>query len=220
MNTQQNEKFFLQIQNNRHKPVSVMLVDDQPARSALLEQALADMGYNVIAKLATAEGLMLEMGKLQPDIIIIDVDSPDRDMLENMANLNDNNPHPIVMFAEKDAPETINRTINAGVSVYVMDGLQPQLVKSIIEIAIARFREYQALRNELDKTKNALADRKLIDKAKCLLMQHRKSSEEESYQAMRRMAMDKGQRLVTIAQNIIDLFELLDSQLETGSSNG
>jgi two-component system, response regulator / RNA-binding antiterminator len=217
MRTQQNEKLFNQLQQATHKPVSVMLVDDQPARAALLEQALADIGYRVIAKLATAEGLMQEVSKLKPDIIIIDVDSPDRDMLENMANLNDSNPHPIVMFAEKDAPETINRTINAGVSVYVMNEMQPQLVKSIIEVAIARFREYQALRNELDKTRNALADRKLIDKAKCLLMQHRQSTEEESYQAMRKMAMDKGQRLVTVAQNIIDLFELLDSSLGKGT---
>jgi response regulator NasT len=217
MHSQQNEKLFIQLQKTTHKPVSVMLVDDQPARAALLEQALADIGYRVIAKLASAEGLMQEVGTLKPDIIIIDVDSPDRDMLENMANLNDSNPHPIVMFAEKDAPETINRTINAGVSVYVMHEMQPQLVKSIIEVAIARFREYQALRNELDKTRNALADRKLIDKAKCLLMQHRQSSEEESYQAMRKMAMDKGQRLVTVAQNIIDLFELLDPAMGKGT---
>lgn len=187
-----------------------MLVDEQPARAALLEQALSDIGYQVLARLPTAEGLTAAINQQQPDIVIVDVDSPDRDMLEQMALVSNTNCHPIVMFTEQDVPQTLQRAIGAGVSVYVVDGLQPQLVKSIIEVAIARFREYQALRNELDKTRNQLADRKLIERAKGLLMSQRHFSEEEAYQAIRRMAMDKGQRIIDVARNIIDIFELLD----------
>jgi response regulator NasT len=216
MNSTNNQKQFSRLAQIAHKKLSVMLVDDQPARAALLEQALLDNGYHVIAKLATAAGLMLAVNEQQPDIIIVDVDSPDRDMLEQMTMVSNTNAHPIVMFAEQDVPQTLQRAIGAGVSVYVVDGLQPQLVKSIIEVAIARFREYQALRNELEHTRTELADRKVIDRAKGLLMSHRHFSEEEAYKAMRKMSMDKGQRLITIANNIIDIFELLECKTATG----
>ena len=116
------------------------------------------------------------------------------------------------MFAEQDVPQTLQRAIGAGVSVYVVDGLQPQLVKSIIEVAIARFREYQALRNELEKTRNQLADRKLIERAKGLLMQHRNCNEEDAYQTMRKMAMDKSQRLIDVARCIIDILDMVNQK--------
>ena len=198
------------IHQKRHKKPSVMLVDDQPARAALLEQALTDIGYQVLDRLATADGLTEAIHARQPDIIIVDVDSPDRDMLEQMAHVSDTNSHPIVMFAEQDAPQTLQRAIGAGVSVYVVDGLQPQLVKSIIEVAIARFREYQALCNELEKTRNHLADRKLIERAKGILMSQRHFTEDEAYKTMRSMAMDKSLRITDVARNIIEIFELLD----------
>jgi response regulator NasT len=117
------------------------------------------------------------------------------------------------MFAEQDIPRTLQRTIGAGVSVYITQGLQPQLVTSIVEVTIARFREFQALRNELEKTKNALADRKYLEKAKGLLMQQKQCSEEEAYSAMRKMAMDKGQRIVCIAKNIIEIVDMLDGNI-------
>jgi len=192
------------------RKIAVMIVDEQAARRAILEQALIDCGYRVISKLANADELLKAVNEQQPDIIIIDVDSPNRDMLEQMRYLSDKNTHPIVMFSEQDIPINLHRTIDAGVSLYVVDGLQPQLIQSIVEVAIARFREYQALRNELEKTRNELADRKIIERAKSILMEQKKCSEDTAYQLMRKMAMDKSQKITTIAQNIIEIVNLLD----------
>ncbi|CAA0099268.1 putative transcriptional regulatory protein pdtaR [BD1-7 clade bacterium] len=187
----------------------VMLIDEQTARAAILERALKDSGYQVVARMSDTLRLTEEVSRLQPDVIIIDIDSPDRDTLEHMNELNANNPHPVVMFAEQDAPQIIESAVQAGVSAYIVDGLQPQRVKAIVNVAIARFREYQALRQELEQTKVKLADRKYLDKAKGILMQQRGLTEEEAYKAMRKMAMDKGEKLVDIARNIIDVYDLL-----------
>ena len=188
-----------------------MLVDDQPARAALLEQALLDHRYQVIARLSSAAGLAEQVARLEPDVIIIDIESPDRDTLEHMASLHRENPHPVVMFAEEGDSNSIERAMRAGVSAYVVDGLNPSRVKTIVDVAIARFREYQALRRELEETRSQLADRKQIDRAKGLLMKHRSLSEEQAYNAMRKMAMDRSQRLAEVASNIIAVFALLDS---------
>lgn len=186
----------------------VMLVDDLPARAALLEQALRDQQFEVVARLATAAGLADEVARLEPDVIIIDIDSPDRDTLEHMASLHRDNPRPVVMFAGERETATIERAVRAGVSAYIVDGLNPGRVRTIVDVAIARFREYQALRRELEETRTQLADRKQIDRAKALLMRHRKMSEEAAYKAMRKMAMDRGQRLPEVAANIIAVFDL------------
>ncbi len=188
-----------------------MLVDDQPARAALLEQALLDHRYQVIARLSSAEGLAEQVAKLEPDVIIIDIESPDRDTLEHMASLHRENPHPVVMFAEEGDSNSIERAMRAGVSAYIVDGLNPARVKTIVDVAIARFREYQALRRELEETRTQLADRKQIDRAKGLLMKHRNLNEEQAYNAMRKMAMDRSQRLAEVANNIIAVMALLDS---------
>ncbi len=191
-------------------PLRVMLVDEQPARAALLEQALGDDGYEVVARLASAQDLAAAVGRFAPDIIVIDIESPDRDTLENMAVLHRDNPHPVVMFAERDEPKSIERALQAGVSAYVVAGLDPARVKGIVEVAIARFREFQALRLELEQTRSKLAGRTVVDRAKALLMQHRRLSEEAAYQAMRRVAMDRGQRLPDVARNIISILGLLE----------
>ena len=190
--------------------LKIMLVDDQPARAAILEQALTDAGCTVVARLSSAQGLMKRVEEHQPDAIIIDIESPDRDMLEHMSVLNQHNPKPVIMFSDEDDSSTIEKAIRAGVSAYIVDGLNPKRVKSIMDVAIARFREFQALRGELEKTKNQLADRKLLDEAKSLLMKHKNLNEEEAYHAMRKMAMDRGQRMVDVAKNIISVMNLLN----------
>lgn len=197
--------------NTTKTPLTVMLVDDQPARAALLEQALHDHHYRVIARLSSAAGLAERVAELGPDVIIIDIESPDRDTLEHMASLHRDNPHPVVMFSEEDDTGTIERAMRAGVSAYVVDGLNPARVKTIVDVAIARFREYQALRRELEATRTQLADRKQIDRAKGLLMKHRNLSEDEAYNAMRKMAMDRSQKLAEVASNIIAVMALLDN---------
>ncbi len=191
-----------------HAP-RIMVVDDQPPRAAILEQALNDAGCEVISRLTSAQGLLKQVEDYQPDVIIIDIESPDRDVLEHMSVLNQHNPKPVIMFSDEDDSDTIEKAIRAGVSAYVVDGLNPSRLKTIMDVAVARFREYQALRQELEKTRNQLADRKTIDEAKSLLIKHKQLSEEEAYHAIRKMAMDKGQRMVDVARNIISVMKLL-----------
>ncbi len=191
------------------KPARVMLVDDTPTRSALLEQALLDQGYMVVCRLESAQGLIKNVEIHQPDIIIMDLESPDRDTLENMTILNQHNPKPVIMFSGEGDSAIISQAVQAGVSAYVVDGLNPNRVKAILDVAIARFREYQALRKELKNTRDQLADRKVIDKAKGLLMKAKDLDEEQAYHAMRKMAMDQSKPLVEIAHNILSVLELL-----------
>jgi len=187
----------------------VLLVDEDRARAALLEQALSDAGYSVIARIDNSEDLPGKVQQHQPDVIIIDLDSPDRDTLEQMHSISRDQPRPIVMFAENDDRDAIHKAIKAGVSAYIVDGLSSKRVKPVMEVAIARFREYQALRDELERTKVSLEERKLLDRAKALLIKRQGMSEEEAYQALRKLAMDRGQKVVEAARNVIAVMDLL-----------
>nr|WP_294888583.1 ANTAR domain-containing protein [uncultured Limnobacter sp.] len=189
--------------------LKVLLVDEEPGRAAILERALLDAGYVLVSRLSSADRLVEHVAVSQPDIVIVDIDSPDRDCLENMAVLSRSNPKPVIMFSDEDNEDTIASAIKAGVSAYVADGMNPDRVRPIVQVAVARFREFQALKNELQKTRDQLADRKLIDKAKGLLMKHRNFNEDEAYHAMRKLAMERNQRLVDTARNVIEVFEML-----------
>ena len=191
------------------KELTVMLVDNEPARAAIVEQAMMDSGYRVIRRLDNAKNLTEAVTKFQPDMVIIDIESPDRDVLENMSRLTQNNPRPIVMFAEEDDSHHVAAAIRAGVSAYVVDGVKSGSVKAILQVAIARFREFHALRSELETVKSQLEDRKLIDKAKGLIMKHQKCDEPAAYQALRKLAMDRSQRMTDVARNIISVMELM-----------
>ena len=190
-------------------PLKVLLVDEEPGRAAILERALLDEGYVLVSRLSSADRLVEHVAVSQPDIVIVDIDSPDRDCLENMAVLSRSNPKPVITFSDEDNEDTIASAIRAGVSAYVADGMNPDRVRPIVQVAVARFREFQALKNELQKTRDQLADRKLIDKAKGLLMKHRNFNEDEAYHAMRKLAMERNQRLVDTARNVIEVFEML-----------
>lgn len=195
-----------------NKPTSsslrVMLVDDVPGRAAILERALQDGGYDVVARFGTDENLLQHVNQIQPDIIIIDMESPDRDILEHLRMISRDKPKPIVMFAEKSDSETIEQAVRAGVSAYVVDGLSDKRMKPIMDVAIARFREFQALKDELHRTKMDLADRKDIEKAKGIIMKQRKCSEPEAYSALRKIAMDSNKKLGDVARSIIDVADL------------
>lgn len=189
--------------------LNVMLVDSSAERRAVLKQALLVSGYSVQVELDTYESLNDRVNEYQPDVIIIDMDSPGRDMLEHMRVISSERPKPIVMFAEQSDSSTIEQAVKAGVSAYVVDGLNPSRVKPIIDVAIARFREFHSLKQELHETKSKLAERKIIDKAKGILMRRRDMTEDEAYKALRKMAMDKNMRLVQAAENLIAISELL-----------
>jgi response regulator NasT len=191
------------------KPLRVMLIDETSGRSAILEQALGDSGHQVVARFNAHENLLLRVQDIEPDIILIDMESPDRDTLEHLRSIGSDRPRPIVLFAERSDSETTQAAIQAGVSAYIVDDLNPKRIKSIMEVAIARFREYQALRKELDDTRTRLAERKLIEKAKGILMQQKQLSEEQAYQALRKLAMDRNQRIAEVARTLISVVDLL-----------
>jgi response regulator NasT len=194
---------------SNQQQLRVLIVDEDPGRSAILEQALSDGGCRIIAKLTTGEQLAAQVQQHQPDVIIIDIDSPDRDTLEQMHTISRDQPRPIVMFAEDDDSGTISQAIKAGVSAYIVDGLEGKRVKGVIEVAIARFREYQALREELARVKGSLEDRKDIDRAKALLIKRQGMGENEAHQALRKLAMDQGKKLADVARNVIAIMEML-----------
>lgn len=187
----------------------VLIIDGSPERAAILEQALSDASYTVVARLTTSANLTAQVAQLQPDVIIIDIESPDRDTLENMRDITRENPKPIIMFAERGASEIIETAIQAGVSAYVVDGLSRNRVKPILDVAIARFREFQALRNELAEARNKLADRKIIDKAKGILIEKYGMTEEQAYSSLRKMAMNRNLRIVEVARNVIAMMEII-----------
>jgi len=187
----------------------VMLIDSSEERSAIIEQALTDHGYQVVGRAGRGDDLLKRVQESQPEVIIIDLDSPDRDTLEHMRTISRDQPKPIVMFAENGDSRTIEEAIQAGVSAYIVDGLNSQRVKPIVDVAIARFREYQALRDELEKARSSLAERKLVERAKGVLMQQKGMTEEEAYQALRKTAMQNNTRIGEVARNIIALSDLL-----------
>jgi response regulator NasT len=188
----------------------VLIIDSSLERSAILEQALNDANHEVVGRFASSASLTAKVTELKPDIVIIDIESPDRDTLENMRHVTRDNPKPIVMFAEQGDSETIQSAIRAGVSAYVVDGLSKNRVKPVMDVAIARFREFQALQNELIEVKNKLADRKFIDKAKGMLIEKYRMTEEDAYSALRKMAMNRNQRIAEVARNVIAMLDTLN----------
>lgn len=186
-----------------------MLVDESPERAEMLREALSRVGCRVVAHVSDTNELLRQVGATAPDLVIIDTDSPDRDTLEHVCVISRDQPRPIVMFTHDDDSDKIRQAIRAGVSAYVVDGLKSERIKPIVDAAIARFEEFQAMRREVDKAESKLAERKDIERAKGLLMAQRGWSEDEAYQALRKTAMDRGDRLVEVARQLINVADLL-----------
>ncbi len=187
----------------------VLLVDEDKNRAVLLQQALQDIGYTVVFVDNQDADWHRQIQNTQMDMILINMDSPDRDTLEYLTRLKHNQPKPVVMFANDDNHNIIEAAVKAGVSAYVLDGVNIKRVRAVLDVAIARFNEYQAMRNELESTKTKLAERKLIDKAKGLLMQHKQMSEDEAYHTMRKLAMARNLKLVDVAEQLIAMADVL-----------
>jgi len=189
--------------------MKVMLVDGETERSASLKETLIAEGYPQVVCVDHTAGLLAQVNQHRPDIIIIDMESPDRDTLESLRVVNREMPKPIVFFAEQSDYETSQSAINAGVSAYIVDGIADKRLKSVLDVAIARFQHFQSLKTELEGYKQRLQDRQDVDKAKGILMKHRNVSEEDAYQALRKMAMDRNMRIGDAARNFIAAMSLL-----------
>lgn len=191
------------------KTIRVMLVDENQERATPLKQALKEAGYQVIAYIADMADLNKEVAKLNPDVIIIDIDSPSRDTLEHISLAGRDDPRPIVMFTHDGDTEKIRSATRAGVSAYVVGGISNERLKPIMDAALARFDEYKELRQQLDQANTKLAERKVIERAKGILMQRRNISEDQAYQALRKLAMDRNERLGEVARQVVEAAQLL-----------
>ena len=187
----------------------VMLVDDTQKDVSLLKEALNAAGYQVVAEESSPAMLLQRVGELRPDVIIIDTDSPSRDVLEQVVIVSRDDPRPIVMFTDDGSSATIQAAIKAGVTAYIVAGMQPERLKPILEVAQARFDADRALREELRTTHDRLADRKIIEKAKGVVMQQKQISEDEAFRLMRKLAMDRNLTLMQVAQQLLGVSQLL-----------
>lgn len=184
--------------------LSVMLVDDDFLRTAPLKQSLTDAGYEVIAHLSSTANLDDAVRELKPDIVIIDTDSPSRDTLENLCVMNETVPKPIVMFTHDGDIEKMRAATKAGVSAYVVGSLTSESLKPVINAAVVRFEEVKSLREELGEAKLKLAERKILEKAKGLLMKEHGFDEDHAYAMLRSMAMRQNKRIVVLAKEVIE----------------
>ena len=182
---------------------------EQLRRSAALRIGLLESGYDLIASLPADVFLPERIAQLQPDMIIVDSTSDARDILEHIVIATRDERRPIVLFTEDDAPASMDAALEAGVSAYIVAGLQAERVKSVLDVALARFRREQKLLGELAGTRQKLAERKLVDRAKGLVMTRYRLTEDQAYQRLRSMAMNKNMKLAELAQRLIDVEDLL-----------
>ena len=189
--------------------LSVLVIDESESRAGEICAGLALAGHQVAALLPSATNLADRVEALGPDIILISTDSPTRDTFEHLAAVNEAMPRPVIMFSRKGDSALIRKAMKAGVSAYIVDGLAAKRIQPVIQVAIARFEEYQELRKERDDAARKLSDRIVIDRAKGVLMKARGMDEEEAYKALRKLAMDRGQPMGEVARNVMEMANLL-----------
>ena len=190
-------------------PLRVLLIDDGAHRVALIRDELTRQGHEVVGVIDSAIVIHECVTRLAPDVVIVDSESPSRDTLEHVATLSVNNPRPVVVFAEDDSDEPLQRALRAGVSAYVVAGLQPHRLASVLRVAIARFEQDAALREQLQAAQSQLSSRRIVEHAKNILMQRGGLSEDAAHRQLRKLAMDRGDKLVEMAERIIDAERLL-----------
>lgn len=181
----------------------------QDERARALRIGLLEAGYNIVAVFPADIHLPERVMQVQPDMIIIDAESDARDVLEHVVMATRDAPRPIVLFTEDQAKSSMEAAMAAGVSAYIVAGLHAERVKPVLDVAMARFNADQKLRNELSDTKLKLAERKTVERAKGLLMDRHKISEDEAYRRLRSMAMEKNLKISELAQRLIDIADLL-----------
>ncbi|RKR06606.1 response regulator receiver and ANTAR domain protein [Kushneria sinocarnis] len=182
----------------------VLIVDARSERSQALEQALREAGFDVVMTIGEQEDLYAAVEQLEPDAVLIDAASPSRDSLEHLGQLGKRYPRPMIMLTSQDSPELTRDAARAGVSAYVVESLMPPLMRSMIDVAIASFEQHNALREELTRTRRSMTERKAVDRAKTLLMERRRLSENNAYQYLRKLAMDRRMNMSELAEELIN----------------
>ena len=187
----------------------IAIVDESPIRAAILEEGLREAGYTEVVRIGEMQSLLSRIYALDPDVIVIDLENPSRDILEQMFQVSRAVRRPIAMFVDQSDAASIQASVDAGVSAYIVDGLKKERLKPILDLCISRFNAFSRLQDELDRTKSALEDRKVIDRAKGILMKLKGLNEEEAYVLLRSTAMREKKKIGEIAQSILTASELL-----------
>lgn len=190
-------------------PLRVLLIDDGAHRVSLIRDELTRQGHVVVGVVDSALAIHRCVLELTPDVVIVDAESPGRDTLEHLATLSAHTPRPVVVFSEDASEEPMRRALAAGVASYVISGLQPQRLAPVLQVAIARFAQDRALREQLGDAQLKLSERKCVERAKGLLMAEVGLDEEQAYRHLRKLAMDRGERLVQVAERVLRARELL-----------
>jgi response regulator NasT len=188
--------------------LKIVIVDKNPIRAAILEDGLREAGHVQVVHLDETAHLLARVYALDPDVILIDLENPSRDVLEQMFQVSRAVRRPVAMFVDQSDSASIEAAVDAGVSAYIVGGLRKDRVKNILDLCISRFNAFSRLQNELDRTRSALEERKVIDRAKGILMKVKNLSEESAYALLRKTAMNENKKIVEVAQSVIMAAEL------------
>lgn len=188
----------------------ILLITDTPKQVGRLRSALSEAGFEVIDESGMTIDLPARVEAVRPDVVLIDTESPGRDVMEQVVMMTRDQPRPIVMFTDEHDPGVMRQAISSGVSAYIVEGINAQRLKPIMDVAMARFESDQVLRSQLQAREQQLAERKRIELAKGMLMKMKQCDEEAAYGLMRRQAMSRQQKLIQVAEQIIAMNEMLD----------
>ena len=187
----------------------IAIIDESAMRAAVIREGLAAIDDCEIFVVTERKGLVVRIGEIAPDIVLIDLGNPSRDVLEEYFAVSRALARPIAMFVDESDEESIAASVDAGVSAYVVDGFAPHRIRPLLDLAVRRFNAFARLQADLDEARGKLADRDAIDKAKRILMDSRGLPEPEAYAELRRTAMNQGRRIAEIAEALITAQELL-----------
>ncbi len=189
--------------------LSILIIDENRLRASVIEAGLREAGYDNLTLIHDVSGIARRIADVEPDVIFIDLENPNRDMLENMFQLSRAVKRPIAMFVDRSDQAAIEAAVDAGVSAYVVDGLKRERVKPILDMAISRFNAFSRMTRELEEARSELENRKLIDRAKGILMATRGLSEADAYALLRKTAMNQNRKISEIAESLITAAGLL-----------
>ena len=189
--------------------LTILVVDENAIRASIIEEGLAEAGHSNVTVIHEVNGVARLIETLEPDVIIIDIENPNRDMMEHMFQLTRSVSRPIAMFVDRSDTASIEAAVDAGVSAYIVDGLKKERVKPILDMAVSRFNAFSRLQRELAEARNALEERKIIERAKGILMKMRGMSEEEAFALLRQTAMNEKKKIADIAQSVVTAAGLL-----------
>ena len=189
--------------------LKIVIVDENPIRAAILQDGLREAGHVNVTRIEDTTGLLARIYAIDPDVILIDLENPSRDVLEQMFQVSRAVKRPIAMFVDQSDTASIQASVDAGVSAYIVGNLQKERIKTIMDLCISRFNAFARLQDELERAKSALEDRKVIDRAKGILMKAKNLSEEQAYALLRKTAMNENKRIADVAQSVITAADLL-----------